>query len=131
MLLFIKPYFWIGLYLITIVLLVTLPISEHDIISKQYIAYVKPDFIVHGLLFLPWMSWYLLKNIQLNIRVWLWFVLGVLLACGIEVFQNFLSYRSFNVNDIKASLIGLLLGTLLYAGLNSFQKRKHSKRNVK
>lgn len=113
--LFSKSYMWIGIYLTAIILLLTLPINDKEnIINNTYITRIRLDFILHGLLFIPWMSLSFLKSLSLCIKAWQWFAVGVLFAVGMELLQYFLSYRSFNVKDIAANFTGMLLGTLLY-----------------
>jgi len=57
-------------------------------------------------LFLPWAFF----GVKLNKNLLLWFCLGILFAAGTEGLQYLLPYRSFNISDMIANMIGVVLG---------------------
>lgn len=90
-------------YIITIFFLVILPFNSAGELNNITIINFRGDYFFHSILFLPWMFFgKVLEKSLLN-----WFVLGLFYASFSEFIQFFLSYRSFNINDLIANLIGV------------------------
>jgi VanZ family protein len=106
-------------YTIIIVLLAVLPINSGDsLLNHNFILSVRLDYLVHFVIFVPWM-----------ILVWLttgvrftgethkalgWFMAGIFLAVFTEALQYCLPWRAFNINDLIANLMGILIGAVLF-----------------
>jgi len=98
-------------YVIVILLLSILPInSAHSFINNTYIIRIRLDYLGHISLFLPFLF---LGNRALSIKLYPIILFGVFLALFTEGLQFFLPYRAFNINDLIANVLGLLLGFLL------------------
>lgn len=107
-------------YSVLILLLVTLPINGEDQVLGQlndnYVLQIRYDYISHTLLFIPWTmlvwwSWNLrLKSSNGRMA---WFAASLGFAAFCEYIQLPLTYRTFNVNDLMANLLGVLLGFLV------------------
>jgi len=106
-------------YTILLVLLAVLPInSSGSSINHTFIVSVRLDYLLHCAIFIPWV--FLLHKItQLNLRSFPaktlgWLVVGVLFACAMEAIQYLLPYRAFNINDLLANGLGVVLGFLIF-----------------
>ncbi len=97
-------------YLIVIILLVTLPINSAGDLNSITIITFRGDYFFHALAFIPW---YLFKPV-FNHKHLKWLAWGLLFAASTEGLQYILPYRAYNVNDLLANVIGIILGALLY-----------------
>jgi glycopeptide antibiotics resistance protein len=89
---------------------------------------VEPDFLVHLLLFAPWMA--AGRLLEKKNPGWAkpgcqisWFILGLFVAAGAESLQYVLYYRVFSPADLALNSIGVLAGWML---LTVFSKIKKS-----
>lgn len=98
------------LYCLIITLLVILPINSSKELNNITILHFRADYLFHALLFIPWAFF----NRSLEKRLWFWLLLGLVFASVSEFLQFFLPYRSYNINDLLANTIGLILGFLLW-----------------
>lgn len=97
------------IYIILVLLLVLLPINGKDSkVNHTFILALRLDYIFHGLMFFPWMG-FLLINPKLMKPVF-WLIIGLLFAVITESLQFFISYRTFNINDVIANMLGVLIG---------------------
>jgi VanZ family protein len=113
----IQRVFW--LYTAAILILAILPINGSDNrINHSYIVIIRMDYLIHAAIFTIWMILYKfafsgnrgLNNIRQYIPL-LGFV--SLLALVAEFIQSLIPYRSFNLNDLLANFIGVILGFML------------------
>lgn len=111
-------------YTVMILLLVTLPINGEDQVLGQlndnYVMQIRYDYISHTLLFIPWTvlvwwGWRLPLRSKRERIIAFVALLGFAVVC--ESIQLPLTYRTFNVNDLLANLLGVILGFLLVWGL--------------
>lgn len=107
-------------YTVLILLLVTLPINGEDQVlgklNDNYVLQVRYDYISHTLLFIPWtvlLGWGWALRLKSTTGKVAWFASALGFAVGCECIQLPLSYRTFNINDLLANLLGVLLGFLL------------------
>jgi glycopeptide antibiotics resistance protein len=114
----IRYLFWF--YVLVIVLLVTLPINSVGELNDITIIQLRGDYFFHALLFIPWVFF----MVSMRKPFMLWFILGLLLAISSELIQYYLPYRAFNINDLVANSIGIILGYTIYY---SFHKLKNIK----
>ena len=99
-----------SVYCLIIILLVTLPLNSAKELNDITIFHFRGDYFFHALLFLPWALFQLLPKKQ-----WvLWIIAGLLFAATCELIQFFLTYRAFNINDLYANTIGVLLGIIIW-----------------
>lgn len=98
--------------------LVLLPINNKESsINHTYFLKLRMDYILHSILFLPWMLLKPKNAIISKTNVWL--SVGLVFAAFSEGIQYFVPYRAFNLNDLIANCIGIVIGIfLLYPPLN-------------
>jgi VanZ family protein len=110
-------------YLLTIILLVVLPVNDkHSKINHTYILSIRLDYILHALMFCPWMFFYeLLRPFSFARRITKtgWFFAGLFFAALSELLQYFTPYRALNVKDLLANCTGILLGAVIFMFLES------------
>ena len=106
-------------YTILLVLLAVLPInSSGSSINHTFIVSIRLDYLLHFAIFIPWV--FLLQKVtQLNLRSFPaktlgWLVVGVLFALSTEAIQYPLPYRAFNINDLLANGLGVVLGFVFF-----------------
>jgi hypothetical protein len=97
-------------YILLILLLTMIPTSSATGLSDITIIELRGDYWIHIFMFAPWAF---LKPQKMSLLPWV--VLGFVFAMGTESVQYFLPYRSFNVNDLMANGVGILLGSLIKA----------------
>ena len=112
-------------YSIVIIVLAVLPLNSTSVVlNHTYIISIRLDYLVHFAVFIPWM--FLVwqgKRVSFKTdfkKAILWILIGLLFASSSEGLQYFLTYRSFNINDLLGNSIGILLGSCFFA----FQNRK-------
>ncbi len=91
-----------------------------------YIVSFRLDYLAHSIVFLPWMMFYLGMPIfvfKKPIPLLGWIFFGLSYAALTEGIQFFLSYRSFNINDLIANALGIALSILLYTFIKIFGLR--------
>jgi glycopeptide antibiotics resistance protein len=65
----------------------------------------------------PWMIFLPgIKN-----RWWEWLLFGILFAVFVEGIQYILPYRAFNVNDLVANIIGVVIGGIIILTVQGFK----------
>ncbi|HOX77095.1 MAG TPA: VanZ family protein [Bacteroidales bacterium] len=107
------------LYTIIIVLLAILPINNgNGFLNDNFILSFRLDYIAHFAIFIPWMliSWlfYASWESRTLLRIFGWILLGLILAVATEFVQYLLPYRAFNINDLAANVLGVMLGGLFF-----------------
>lgn len=118
MILRLKPKKWLfSAYTFAIVLLVILPLNSSSELNDIIILRLRGDYFLHILLFMPW-SFFRQAS---KIKTLPWLLLSLFFAAGSEGLQYFLPWRAFNVNDLLANALGVVLGW----GLFKLYKVKH------
>jgi VanZ family protein len=117
----IKPLFYI--YTVILVLIAVLPInSSGSSINHTFIVSIRMDYLLHFSIFLPWMFLMRLHSgLSFHKSTWRplsWIFLGLLFAICTEIVQYFLPYRAFNINDLLANGLGVVLGFLFFMKKN-------------
>lgn len=109
-----------GVYSLLIILLVTLPINGEDQflghLNDIYVVRIRLDYLSHFVLFVPWVflafGAFGLTRYKMGFRMVT--ITGMLLfGLASEAIQYFLPYRTFNINDLVANVIGIHLGILI------------------
>ena len=106
-------------YTILLVLLAILPInSAGSTINHTHIVSIRLDYLLHFSIFLPWMFllWKMVGvSFRTNFHQSLYYIfLGLLFAFANEAVQYFLPYRAFNINDLLANGLGVILGAVFF-----------------
>ncbi len=96
---------WFWGYLVSIVLLMALPLNSSKQLNDIMVLSFRGDYLLHAILFLPWMYFYPVYKIG----VINWLFAGIVFAAGSEALQYVLPYRAFNINDLLANGMGVLL----------------------
>lgn len=114
----VRTIWWV--YTGLILLLVALPLNGEDqLLGKlddNYVLEIRLDYISHALLFIPWVltrhfGW--VHAPRRFIHTIPSFVLSLSFAASCEFLQLLLPYRTFNINDLVANGLSILLGYLL------------------
>lgn len=113
-----KLLFW--LYTGAIFLLVVLPLNSVRDLNNITILQLRGDYFFHIVVFLPWAFF----RPVFGYTGWSWGLLGLLFAAGSEGIQYLLPYRAYNVNDLLANMLGVLVGLLLALLFYTFVKPK-------
>ena len=73
--------------------------------------------MLHATLFIPWAFLYLVtfRPVKWNEKLML-VVYGLLMASVAEGVQYFLTYRSYNINDMIANWMGVVVGMVVMIG---------------
>jgi len=102
--------------------------SYEKSLNNTYVLLFRLDYLIHYVIFIPWM-WLVWKAYCVNFRkdflqALTWVFLGLIFAGLTEGIQYFIPYRAFNINDLLANSIGVMLGALLFVFPNSRIERK-------
>ena len=118
-------------YFIFLILIAVLPLNNisSDILNNVFIVRIRLDYLLHSLLFIPWIFLYSVTFCPENISDKLIMVIaGLLMAFATEGVQYFLTYRAYNINDLLANFLGVLLGSFALL-INRKQLRIKNKKN--
>lgn len=108
------------IYFLLLLLLAVAPINGNGgSLNDIFILELRSDYLIHAVQFLPWMFF----GMKMHKAFFIWLFAGLIFAASAEGIQYFLTYRSFNINDLSANMIGVLLGTLIF--LFKFRYRKN------
>ena len=105
-------------YILVITALIALPLNTSSQLNNISILKLRGDYFFHIVMFLPWAFFsgvFKLKKIY-------WVLIGLLFATGSEGLQYLLPWRAYNVNDLLANMLGILLGFSLLFLFNIRQK---------
>jgi glycopeptide antibiotics resistance protein len=101
-------------YTIFILLLVVLPLNGiNSVLNVTYIIEIRLDYLLHAAIFIPFI--FVLRKAW-PVKLFSALLYGILFATFGEGIQYFLPYRSFNINDLLANNLGIILG-IAFAGL--------------
>ena len=106
-------------YTVVIIILSILPINSGDsVLNDRFILSIRLDYMVHFALFIPWMLLiWIFTGARFNdtpVKAFGWVLAGLILAVSSEYLQYFLPYRAFNINDLAANSMGVLLGSVFF-----------------
>lgn len=108
---------WIYMLIITIISIVPVNNAKFPL-NDNYVLEVRLDYLAHFIIFIPLM--YLIRlSSEVNFKkdfkqILLWVFAALLFSWVTEGIQFFIPYRAFNVNDLLANTIGVLLGSLTF-----------------
>jgi VanZ family protein len=99
-------------YAATVIILAVLPINGlHRTLTHSFVIEVRLDYLLHSLIFIPFL--FLLKR-TLRTAFLIALLYGILFATFSEGIQYFLPYRTFNINDLLANWLGVVVGGVLW-----------------
>jgi len=100
------------IYVVGMLILVVLPLNDTkaSFLSDTYVVKLRLDYLVHVIVFLPFI---LLVKLSYSMDLLKGLLLGLVFAGICEGIQYLLPYRSFNVNDLIANVIGIIVGIVL------------------
>jgi VanZ family protein len=104
-----------ALFTLAIILLALLPLNSAQFtLNNIYILSFRLDYLAHFAIFIPWMglawlAWDVSFRKSFG-NALLWVFIGILFASFSEGIQYFLSYRSFNINDLVGNCLASLEG---------------------
>ena len=99
-------------------LLTTLPLNSSAQLNHIKIVSFRADYITHAIIFIPWAFFSSIGKVS---RIY-WLAIGLLFAVCTEGIQYLLPYRAYNINDLIANAIGIIVGyiaTFHYFNTNS------------
>lgn len=100
-----KTIFW-G-YLSFIILVSILPINgEEGGLNNNYTFNIRWDYLLHTMAYLPLP---VLMSSKLKNK-WIILISALIIAIGLEAVQLIVPFRSFNINDLIANGIGVIMG---------------------
>ena len=109
------------LYLIIIILLSILPINGvSSPLNDTHIVKIRLDYLLHTLIFLPFLPLAMCSmSVSSEISKQFIYILsllliGIIFAIITEIIQFYLPFRTFNVNDLIANILGVILGSSLF-----------------
>lgn len=103
-----KSKFILVLYLITVITLTLVPFNSKALFYQKRIIFLRIDYLIHICMFIPWAALNKVFSNAFNIFHTVFY--GVIMAIIMELIHYMLPYRSFNIYDLIANLIGILLG---------------------
>ncbi len=112
------------LFIVSLLLLMVIPIGNTtSLINNTFTIGLRGDYLLHALIYLPWMFvGRLLFGVKHN--RYLWFAVGLVTVLALEYIQMLLPYRGFNVNDIIAGLIGVVSSLVMSSIIKSKKYKK-------
>jgi VanZ family protein len=114
-----KRAFW-G-YSVILIFLSTLPINgltPGNPLNNIYVVSLRLDYLLHFAIFIPWV--FLLSKVSLlyvkktPLAMLLLISGSILFACALEGVQYFLPYRGYNINDLIANGLGVVIGVIIF-----------------
>jgi VanZ family protein len=103
------------LYLLFLILMAVLPLngSSSAHLNDIHVVNIRLDYLLHSVLFIPWVFLYTLSFRPAGVTGQLLMITaGLLMAFSTEGVQYFLTYRSYNINDLLSNFLGVLLGAI-------------------
>ena len=100
------------LYLLILVLGSVLPLNNGTTLNNNYIVEIRSDYLIHALVLLP-LPLLLGLSLRKSSSLWVKVILsGILMVIFCEGVQLLIPYRTFNINDLFANGVGLILGLI-------------------
>ncbi len=109
-------------YLIALILLSVLPLnSSESALNNNYFVHIRWDYLAHFAVLLPYF-FLLNKAVAFDVRTLTLLLLAFLFASFTESVQYVIPYRAFNINDLVANWIGVLLSFGLFYFISRSKK---------
>ncbi len=100
------------LYLLILVLGSVLPLNNGTTLNNTYVVELRSDYLLHAIVLLPLP---VLLTLRFRNSTSLWgrvILVGLLMVIFCEGVQMLIPYRTFNINDLFANGIGVLIGLI-------------------
>ncbi len=116
------------LYVVSVIALHLVPIGGYEL-NKMEFGPFRADYLLHSLLFFPWMFLCLSRlgaGVERGLgRGLAWMFVGIFFAIGSEAVQYWIPHRSFNPMDALFNSLGVVAGGV------AFVIWRHSRRRSK
>jgi glycopeptide antibiotics resistance protein len=100
------------LYLLILVLGSVLPLNNGTTLNNTYLVELRSDYLLHAIVLLP-LPVLLTLRFRNSTSIWGRVILfGLLMVIFCEGVQLLIPYRTFNINDLFANGIGVLIGLI-------------------
>jgi VanZ family protein len=104
-------------YILIIVLISILPINNHNSsFNNTYVVTIRMDYLMHAILFYPF-AWFIYSAGLFRKKILysrgLVHISGIFLVLFSECIQYFFPWRTFNINDLLANFLGLIIGFIV------------------
>jgi VanZ family protein len=115
-----------NLYILFLVLLSVLPINSASSSSLNHIFVVsiRLDYLLHCLVYIPLVVFtWAEKEIDVfkaPFKAFIWIVILLVFGAITEWVQYFLPYRAFNINDLLANSLGVVIGFVIITIFRQF-----------
>ena len=121
-----------GGYLFFLILIAVLPLngSSSTPLNHVFVVRIRLDYLLHASLFIPWVFIYVATFRPAGLtEIFIMAGAGLLMAFATEGVQYFLTYRSYNINDLLSNFLGVILGfALLLIKIPGPERRKREKK---
>lgn len=108
------------IYLALLATLLVIPLGNIGIERVEVVGF-RGDYIVHCLVYTPWM--YLGMLIMSNkFNSLKWFIIGVIFVAVMELIQCIIPYRGYNIYDLIAGEIGIIISLITFSIYTRFIK---------
>lgn len=106
-------------YILLIFILAVIAINSTVFpLNNTFILSFRLDYLSHFAIFIPlmWLIWnaYNVSFCRNAFKALIWVLVGLSIAGLSEGLQYFIPYRSYNINDLVANVVGVLLGSLFF-----------------
>ena len=102
-----------SVYIIILFVVAVVPLNSGSIVlNNNYTMHIRWDYLLHVIVYLPIP---LLMGFSQKKRELLWIrviVISLLITALFEAVQLVVPYRAFNINDMLANALGVLIGLL-------------------
>jgi VanZ family protein len=116
---------WVGgLYLLLLLVGALIPLGMgSEPLSNNYTFHIRADYLLHALFYIP-LPLILLLSRSGRSGGWLKVILvAAVVVVLFEMVQMLVPYRAFNINDLIANGVGVLIGLVLFVILGKGQLR--------
>jgi VanZ family protein len=112
------------IYLVFLVLLSVLPInSTNASLNHVFIVSIRLDYMLHCLVYIPLAVLMGMNFSNLTFLILTWRIVLLLIFAALnECIQYIIPYRSFNINDLIANCLGVLLGLFVLIAIALIRK---------
>ena len=115
---------WIaGLYLFLLLVAAVIPLGMGNTLNNNYTFHVRADYLLHAIFYIP-LPLVLLLSQWGRREGWMPVILlSLVVVVLFETLQMLVPYRAFNINDLFANGVGVVIGLLLFAFLGRILRR--------
>lgn len=100
-------------YAVLIIVLAVIPLGNSEQLEKTVIFHFRAGHLFHAAIFIPW-AFFCVKTKK---YLPAWFIWGMLYAAISEGLQCLVPYRSCNISDMLANMIGVIVGFIIFVSI--------------